>query len=205
MNFSLRKADNTERSGLVMKDTNKNFLSVIRRTRINGSPGNGTARFVEYEIACQIRLLAGTLVEKEIIYKWTVWKRFSQFLLLHKVFIRLNSFISCLKSRMILICMVDRTDTSHNLDLPLWWIIWCDCQAIQKNLGWLMKSKTFPPSRTFVYDKTSLEFVEKRRYWRLRSLHLRFSSLRLSAVSLLMIILSEYIVGTSLIVTGRES
>ena len=68
-----------------MKDANKNFLSVIRRSRINGSPGNGTAPFVEYEIACQIRLLAGTLVEKEIVYKWSVWKRFSQFLLLHKV------------------------------------------------------------------------------------------------------------------------
>ena len=39
-----------------------------------------------------------------------------------------------------------------------------------------MKSKTFPPSRTFVYDKTSLEFVEQRRYLRQRLLHFRISS-----------------------------
>ena len=86
-----------------MKDTNRNFLSVIRRTRINGSPGNGSARFVEYEISCQIRLLAGTLVEKVIVYKWSVWRRFSQFLLLHKVFTWLNSSLLCFDAPIIIL------------------------------------------------------------------------------------------------------
>lgn len=147
-----------------MKDTNKNFLSVIRRTRINGSPGNGTARFVEYEIACQIRLLAGTLVEKEIVYKWCVWKRFSQFLLLHKVLMRLNFVIFVLMMDDYSTCMVDKTFTFIMFQLTSRINYSIFCQTIQKSLGWLMKSKVFPPSRTFVYDKTSLEFIEKRRY-----------------------------------------
>jgi hypothetical protein len=33
---------------------------------------------VEYEIVCQLRL-ASTQVEKEKVFKWSVWKRFSDF------------------------------------------------------------------------------------------------------------------------------
>jgi hypothetical protein len=52
------------------KNTNR-FLSVIKRFRVTDN------KFAEYEIMCQLRASGG--IEKEIVYKWSVWRRFSSF------------------------------------------------------------------------------------------------------------------------------
>ena len=68
--------------GLTLQNDGKNsFLSIIRRARISQSSSN---KFAEYEIACQWRV-ASMKVQKEIIYKWSVWKRFSEFTVLHNL------------------------------------------------------------------------------------------------------------------------
>lgn len=40
-------------------------------------------KFVEYEIACQLRM-AATKVQKELVYQWSMWKRYSEFAALHQ-------------------------------------------------------------------------------------------------------------------------
>eukprot|EP00604_Paraphysomonas_vestita_P002303 CAMPEP_0174817962 /NCGR_PEP_ID=MMETSP1107-20130205/543_1 /TAXON_ID=36770 /ORGANISM="Paraphysomonas vestita, Strain GFlagA" /LENGTH=413 /DNA_ID=CAMNT_0016029181 /DNA_START=39 /DNA_END=1280 /DNA_ORIENTATION=+ len=57
------------------KENKAPFLSVIRRSRVNNFT---SSKFVEYEIVCQLRL-ASTQVEKEKVFKWSVWKRYSDF------------------------------------------------------------------------------------------------------------------------------
>jgi len=105
-------------------EAKSSFISIIRRARVNQDQGP-SKRHVEYEIACQMRA-GGRRVEKEIVYKWSVWKRYSEFEQLHK--------------------------------------------SVKASLGWLMQKIDIPPSHTFVYDKFSAEFIEKRRdelnaYW----------------------------------------
>lgn len=60
-------------------DSKSNFLSTIKRTRFSEEGGK---QFVEYEIACQMRI-AATKVQKDLIYQWSVWKRYSEFSSLH--------------------------------------------------------------------------------------------------------------------------
>lgn len=61
-------------------DSKNSFLSTVKRTRLIEIDGKKVA---EYEIACQMRL-ASEKVHKEIIYQWSVWKRFSLFEQLHR-------------------------------------------------------------------------------------------------------------------------
>lgn len=61
------------------KESKNQFLSVIRRSRINNFT---SAKFVEYEVVCQLRLSSGQ-IEKDKIFKWCVWKRYSDFEQLH--------------------------------------------------------------------------------------------------------------------------
>jgi hypothetical protein len=63
-----------------MQEAKNNFLSIVRRARIAESAGN---KYVEYEIACQMRVMSQH-VQKEVIHKWSVWKRYSEFELLHR-------------------------------------------------------------------------------------------------------------------------
>ena len=58
-----------------------NFLSIIRRCRV-GEDSSSTSKFGEYEVACQFRVTS-MRVQKEIVYKWSVWRRFSDFEKLH--------------------------------------------------------------------------------------------------------------------------
>jgi len=60
------------------------FESYITRARISeGSGGGGDIKTVEYEVASQLRLASGRL-NKNAVYKWSVWKRYSDFATLHK-------------------------------------------------------------------------------------------------------------------------
>ena len=69
--------------GLTLQNDSKNcFLSIIRRARISQSSSN--SKFVEYEVACQWRV-ASMRLQKEIVYKWSVWKRFSEYTVLHNL------------------------------------------------------------------------------------------------------------------------
>lgn len=62
-------------------DGSKNsFLSIIRRARV--SEDSSKKKYAEYEVACQWRVVS-TRVQKEIVYKWSVWKRYSEFEQLH--------------------------------------------------------------------------------------------------------------------------
>lgn len=58
-----------------MSSKNK-FLSVIKQARVTQSPSSRT-RYAEYEIMCQMRTV-GMGIEKEKVFKWSVWKRFSE-------------------------------------------------------------------------------------------------------------------------------
>lgn len=62
-----------------MKDTPKDnkipFQSVIRKSRVNTTTAT---KFAEYEIFSQMRL-ASVRVEKEKVFQWSVWKRYSDF------------------------------------------------------------------------------------------------------------------------------
>lgn len=58
------------------KETNKApFLSVIKKARVNNF---ASTNFVEYEIMCQLRV-ASLSVDKEKTFRWSVWRRFSDF------------------------------------------------------------------------------------------------------------------------------
>eukprot|EP01035_Chromulina_nebulosa_P016969 gene16969-22465_t len=61
-------------------DGKSNFLSSIRRYRISEDEYN--RKYVEYEIACQLRI-PGLRVQKDIVHKWILWKRYSDFEKLH--------------------------------------------------------------------------------------------------------------------------
>jgi len=63
----------------LVHDQRNNFMSIIRRTRVQQ---DGSKKFVEYEIACQLRVVS-MRVQKEIVYKWSVWKRYTEFDTLH--------------------------------------------------------------------------------------------------------------------------
>jgi hypothetical protein len=60
--------------------TKDGFLSIIRAYRLN-SDGTGS-KFGEFEITCKYRV-ASMRVQKDIVYQWSVWKRFSEFEKLH--------------------------------------------------------------------------------------------------------------------------
>jgi hypothetical protein len=57
------------------KDSKEPFLSVVRRARINTTT---STKFAEYEVSCQLRL-PSVKVEKEKVFQWSVWKRYSDF------------------------------------------------------------------------------------------------------------------------------
>lgn len=76
--FYLSRRGKSGKHGNLLSSPKENkapFLSIIRRSRINNFT---SAKFVEYEIVCQLRL-ASTQIEKEKVFKWSVWKRFSDF------------------------------------------------------------------------------------------------------------------------------
>jgi hypothetical protein len=61
-------------------DTKNSFMSTIKRTRISETRGR---KFIEYEISCQMRVV-GNKVQSEVVYQWTIWKRYSEFANLNK-------------------------------------------------------------------------------------------------------------------------
>lgn len=63
-------------------DVRNTFYSNIKQFRYS-TTGKSSKKFVEYELSCQYRVITDQ-VNKEIVYKWSVWKRYSQFLELHK-------------------------------------------------------------------------------------------------------------------------
>ena len=93
------------------------FLSVIKRYKFGED--NNSKKYVEYEIASQLRI-AGLRVQKDIVFKWSSWKRFSDFEKLHAL--------------------------------------------LRERLGWQMDGIEFPSSHTFVLNKLSSEFIERRKY-----------------------------------------
>jgi hypothetical protein len=56
-------------------DGKNNFLSVVKRTRLAQIDGK---KVTEFEIASQLRVTS-LKVSKEIVYQWSVWKRYSDF------------------------------------------------------------------------------------------------------------------------------
>mmetsp|Transcript_6087 Transcript_6087/g.10131 ORF Transcript_6087/g.10131 Transcript_6087/m.10131 type:complete len:272 (-) Transcript_6087:1486-2301(-) len=62
------------------QDSRNSFLSAIKGTRIIEE--STSKRYVEYEIACQYRIV-GLKVKQEVVYQWSIWKRFSEFESLH--------------------------------------------------------------------------------------------------------------------------
>lgn len=70
-------------SGPLPADSSNNFLSIVNNTRFTTIEQRGAyKKFTEYEIVCQMKFSAGTLSEKEILHKWSVWRRFSEFKIL---------------------------------------------------------------------------------------------------------------------------
>eukprot|EP01038_Epipyxis_sp_PR26KG_P016769 gene16769-22948_t len=61
------------------QDGKNSFLSVIKSSRINETEPR---KFVEFEIACQLRVVS-MKVQKDTVYQWSVWKRYSYFENLH--------------------------------------------------------------------------------------------------------------------------
>jgi hypothetical protein len=61
------------------QDGKSSFLSAVKRSKISESGGK---KYTEYEIACQYRLV-GHKVQTEVVYQWSVWKRYSEFEALH--------------------------------------------------------------------------------------------------------------------------
>jgi hypothetical protein len=55
-------------------------LSALKSTRVGGAASG--KKHTEYEISCQYHLV-GTKVQTEVVYKWSVWKRYSEFDELH--------------------------------------------------------------------------------------------------------------------------
>lgn len=60
-------------------DVKNSFLSAVKQSRISE---HGGKKYTEYEISCQYRLV-GTKVQTEVVYQWSVWKRYSEFEVLH--------------------------------------------------------------------------------------------------------------------------
>ena len=56
-------------------------MSVVKRYRF---VEDDKKKYVEYEIASQLRV-AGLRVQKDIVFKWSLWKRFSDFERLHQL------------------------------------------------------------------------------------------------------------------------
>lgn len=67
-----RKATSVVRSPAQDKN---NFLSTVKRSRLQEE--NGT-KYGEYEVACRL-VAVSTKVQKEVVYQWSVWKRYSEF------------------------------------------------------------------------------------------------------------------------------
>lgn len=63
-------------SSAIAENSKSSFLSSIRRYRVSNDEYN--RKFAEYEIACQLRV-PGSRVQKDIVHKWSVWKRYSEF------------------------------------------------------------------------------------------------------------------------------
>ena len=83
----LNSKDNAfKKIGINKSGRGSNFLSIIRRVKVTATEGGSVSKkFAEYEIACQMSFSADTLFEKDILLKWSVWKRFSEFKLFDKV------------------------------------------------------------------------------------------------------------------------
>lgn len=73
----VRKSATTGKRNGTGKDSGHKapFLSIVKRARVNNF---ASTKFAEYEIVCQLRL-ASQSVGKEKTFKWSVWKRFSDF------------------------------------------------------------------------------------------------------------------------------
>lgn len=52
-----------------------NFLSTVKRSRLTEEGGR---KYGEYEIANRL-VAVSTKVQKEVVYQWSVWKRYSEF------------------------------------------------------------------------------------------------------------------------------
>ena len=70
-----RKRKKANSLNMFAQDKKANFLSIVRRARVTQE---GSSKFVQYEIACQMRVVSMKL-QKEIVYKWSVWKRYTEF------------------------------------------------------------------------------------------------------------------------------
>jgi hypothetical protein len=57
-----------------------NFMSMIRSYRLSQNVTG--SKHGEYEVTCKYRV-ASMRVQKDIVYQWSVWKRFSEFEVLH--------------------------------------------------------------------------------------------------------------------------
>ena len=76
-----RKRKKANALNMFHTDQKNNFLSIVRRARIIDE--HTKPKFVQYEVACQMRVVSMKL-QKEIVYKWSVWKRFTEFSALHE-------------------------------------------------------------------------------------------------------------------------
>ena len=72
-----RKRKKANAMNMFVQDKKDNFLSIVRRARVNET-GKGSSKFAQYEIACQMRVVSMKL-QKEIVYKWSMWKRYTEF------------------------------------------------------------------------------------------------------------------------------
>jgi hypothetical protein len=71
-----RKRKKANSLNMFAQDKKDNFLSIVRRARVVEE--GKSAKFVQYEVACQFRVVSMKL-QKEIVYKWSVWKRYTEF------------------------------------------------------------------------------------------------------------------------------
>ncbi len=81
--YKKKEAQNAPKlAGLAISSEKGNaFMSTIRQTRLSLDPkGN---QFCEYEVACQYRVVSRR-VQKELVYRWSVWRRYSEFETLNK-------------------------------------------------------------------------------------------------------------------------
>ncbi len=62
-------------------DGRNNFFSAIKRSRL---AEENNKKHTEYEVSCQFRVTSSK-VQKEIVYQWSIWKRYSEFEKLHQV------------------------------------------------------------------------------------------------------------------------
>lgn len=69
-------------AGLALGNERGNpFMSTIRQTRL--SVDKSGSKFCEYEVASQYRAVSRR-VQKEVVYRWSLWKRYSEFQKLHE-------------------------------------------------------------------------------------------------------------------------